>query len=299
MSARLGAGFLNLNKPLGITSHDAVARTRRRYRGLTGVKKAGHAGTLDPLADGVLVICLGGATRLSQYMMRTRKVYRATVKLGTTTTTDDAEGDILNETDPAGLSLADIEAALPAFVGEIQQIPPMYSAVKVGGRKLYELARAGQVIEREPRKARIHAIRARAWRQPLLDLEVECGSGVYIRSLARDLGEALAVGGSLAGLTRIASGIFHLRDSVSLECVEQGESWLERLVSPYDALERHPRLFVQADEIKRLRQGQFIARPAEATAEEVFAFDSERELVAILQPRGPEWKPRKVFQSRA
>ncbi len=295
MSEHRAAGFLNVNKPLHLTSHDVVAQTRRHYRRLTGSRKVGHAGTLDPLAEGVLVICLGAATRLSDYVMRSRKIYRAEITLGVTTASYDAAGGVLSRRCPDHITRADIERALPRFVGDIEQIPPMFSAVKVDGVKLYELARRGETVQREPRSVSVYSIEILAWRNPVVEIEVACGAGTYIRSLAHDLGAALGVGACLSGLTRVASGAFTLRDSLPLDAIEGSGDWLRRVISPYEALTAYPRVRLDDEEIARLRQGRFISRPPECDAETVFAFDGGRRLVAILEPRAQLWKPRKVF----
>ena len=299
MSEIPAAGFLNVNKPLHLTSHDVVARVRRHYRALTGSRKAGHAGTLDPLADGVLVICLGAATRLSEFIMRGRKIYRAEITLGATTSTYDAAGEILECTPAKHLQLSDIQRALPQFIGEIEQVPPMYSAIKVGGTKLYELARQGKTIERKARAVTIHAIVVRSWRRPVLELEIECGSGVYIRSLAHDLGAALGVGGYLSGLTRTASGAFRIGDSLNLDSIATDGAWMHKIIAPYDALGDYTRVHLNTEEVENLRHGRFIRRPTDMANHIVFAFDRANRLVALLEPRAELWKPRKVFLSEA
>ena len=292
------AGFLNLNKPLNMTSHDAVAAIRRRCRASGGKMKVGHAGTLDPLADGVLIICLGAATRLSEYMMRSRKVYRARVAFGASTDTYDAEGAVVARRDPSQLQLADIRAALPQFIGEIRQLPPMYSAVKVKGKKLYELARAGKTIARAQRKVTVHSIEVIAWDLPQLELEIQCGAGTYIRSLANDLGDALDVGAYLAGLTRIASGAFHIDQSIALDTALDDEDWTRHIVSPFDALADQACATLAADDVERVQQGRMIDRPGGVQAATVFAFDADRQLVAVLEARDDCWKPHKVFPLR-
>ncbi|MCY3573064.1 MAG: tRNA pseudouridine(55) synthase TruB [Chloroflexi bacterium] len=289
------SGFLNINKPLRMTSHDVVARIRRRSREQGKALKVGHVGTLDPLAGGVLVICLGAATRLSEYMMRGQKGYRAKVRLGIVTSSYDAAGEVIQRADASQITLAEIRAALPQFIGEIQQVPPMHSAIKVQGRKLYELARQGKTITRQPRAITIQSLQVRAWQSPLLELEIRCGSGTYIRSLAHDLGAALGVGAHLAGLTRTASGNFTLADSLELEALLQCPDWSPHIVPPWRALCDYPRLELAADDITRLRNGQFIERRGKLDAPAVFGFDRHQNLVAILQPRGERWKPRKVF----
>ena len=293
------AGFLNINKPLRITSHDVVARIRRRAREQGNRLKVGHAGTLDPLADGVLVVCLGAATRLSDYMMRGQKSYRATVHLGIDTSTYDAAGEVVRRADASQLTIDEIHAALPQFIGTLEQLPPMHSAIKVGGRKLYELARQGKTIARQPRAVSIHSIQARAWDSPLLELDIDCGSGTYIRSLAHDLGEALGVGAHLASLTRTASGNFTLADSLDLDALLQCQDWSRHIVAPWCALRDYPRLELADDEVARLRHGMFIDRRDSLDAPLVFGFDAHRHLVAILQPRGDRWKPHKVFPPAA
>lgn len=295
MSERAAAGFLNLNKPLGQTSHDIVARVRRHYRSITGAKKVGHAGALDPLADGVLVICLGAATRLSDYIMRGRKTYQAQIQFGASTTTYDAAGEILERKCADQITRADIERALPRFIGDIEQVPPMYSAIKVRGKKLYELARQGQTIEREPRPITIHSMKILAWRNPVLELEIACGAGTYIRSLAHDLGAELGVGGYLSGLTRTVSGAFELRDSLPLEAINESGEWLRHIISPYEALMAYTRVKLDAEDIDRLRHGRFICRQPNIADRTVFAFDAAKQLVAVLEPRAERWIPRKVF----
>ncbi len=292
-------GFLNISKPLRITSHDVVARIRRQARERGTPIKVGHAGTLDPLADGVLVVCLGAATRLSDYMMRGQKSYRATLQLGIATSTYDAAGEVVRRADASQLTIDDIHAALPQFIGTLEQLPPMHSAIKVGGKKLYELARQGKTIARQPRAVTIHSIQVRAWNSPMLELDIDCGSGTYIRSLAHDLGEALGVGAHLASLTRTASGNFTLADSLDLDALLKCQDWSRQLVAPWCALRDYPRLELAADEVARLRQGLFIDRRDCVDAPSVFGFDAHRHLVAILQPRGDRWKPHKVFPPAA
>lgn len=299
MSEIPAAGFLNLNKPLHLTSHDVVAHVRRHYRTLTGSRKVGHAGTLDPLAEGVLVVCLGAATRLSEYIMRGRKTYRAEITLGATTTTYDAAGEILESKPAEHLRLADIQRVLPQFIGDIKQVPPMYSAIKVGGKKLYELARQGETIERIARAVTIYAIDILSWSSPVLELEIECGSGVYIRSLAHDLGAALGVGGYLSGLTRTASGAFKIGESLNFDSITTDGEWLHGITSPYDAFVDYARVNLKAEEIENLRYGRFIRRPPDMADHAVFAFDGANRLVAVLEPRAELWKPRKVFLSEA
>ena len=288
-------GFLNVNKPLRLTSHDVVAQVRRRYKELTGSKKVGHAGTLDPLATGVLVLCLGGATRLSDYVMHTTKQYRAQIKLGQTTTTYDAEGDVVTEADASHITQADVEAILPQFTGDIQQIPPMYSAIKVDGQKLYDLARDGQTIERKARDITISSLKILSWQSPVFELDVVCSSGTYIRSLAYDIGQALGVGAYLSGLERLASGNFHVDSSLTLDTIMNDDSWLEHIISPKDALSDRPSIILTPEELELIQNGQFIARTSDDEVEYMYAYTAEGEFAAILTIRDEFWKPHKVF----
>ena len=288
-------GFLNVNKPLKLTSHDVVARVRRRYKVLSGSKKVGHAGTLDPLATGVLVLCLGGATRLSDYVMHTTKQYRAEITLGQTTTTYDTEGEVTSQQDVSRISQADIEAILPQFTGDIQQTPPMYSAIKVDGQKLYHLARKGKIIEREAREVTISGLQITSWDQPKFELDVVCSSGTYIRSLAYDIGQVLGVGAYLSGLERVASGNFHVEFTISLDTIMNDEDWHKHIISPKDALRDRPTIILKDDEIKAVQNGQFIARMDQKPVDHLFAFTADGQLVAILTPRDRFWKPHKVF----
>ncbi|EDX85956.1 tRNA pseudouridine synthase B, putative [Synechococcus sp. PCC 7335] len=212
-------GFINLNKPVGWTSHDCVARTRK----LLGTKKIGHGGTLDPLATGVLPLAVGRATRLLQYLPE-GKAYRAVIRFGVITTTDDLEGNIAKQQDATELEEAAVDAALSQFIGKIEQVPPMYSAIQVEGRRLYDLARAGKAVEVPKRVVTIEHLVSQSWKpgvQPELTVDIKCGAGTYIRSLARDLGEAVGTGATLAGLTRTYSSGFKLTDSLTLENLEK------------------------------------------------------------------------------
>ena len=213
------SGFINLNKPKGWTSHDCVARLRR----LLSIKKIGHSGTLDPLATGVLPIAVGRATRLIQYLP-SGKAYRATVRFGVVTSTDDLEGEVLSQQSAAHLQLSDVEAVLPRFIGVLSQTPPMYSAVQVKGKRLYELARKGQEVAVPVREVVVHSLKVVDWtagEAAELVLDVDCGPGTYIRSLARDIGAAVGTGATLTGLVRSRSNGLALSDSVTLEEVEK------------------------------------------------------------------------------
>lgn len=248
-------GFLNLNKPAQFTSHDCVARLRRLLR----LKRIGHGGTLDPAATGVLPIAVGRATRLLQYLSH-EKAYCATIRFGITTTTDDLEGEILTQTPAPELTLEQIQQNLPLFVGKIQQIPPSFSAIQVGGKRLYDLARAGAGVEAPVRTVEVHQIKIVDWQPgkfPELDLSITCGTGTYIRSIARDLGAALHTGGTLAALSRTASSGFLLENSLTLETVSaQLEAGTLTLTSPETALHHLPQLALADLPATRWQQGQ-------------------------------------------
>jgi tRNA pseudouridine55 synthase len=250
-------GFLNLNKPIGLTSHDCVAKVRRLLR----LKRVGHAGTLDPAAMGVLPIAIGKATRLLQFL-RHDKAYRATVRLGVCTTTDDLEGEILHTRSTLGLGLETVLSALKAFQGKIQQVPPNYSAIQVQGQRLYDLARQGKEIVVEPRTVEVFQIGVLAWRsgeQAELDLEIACGPGTYIRAIARDLGQMLQTGGTLAALLRTQSSGFLLAESLTLEALEsQLVQSTFQPIAPEVAVAHLSPLFLNAETAHRWCCGQRI-----------------------------------------
>ncbi|MBD2330097.1 tRNA pseudouridine(55) synthase TruB [Alkalinema sp. FACHB-956] len=253
-------GFLNLNKPLGMTSHDCISRLRR----LLKTKKIGHAGTLDPAADGVLPIAVGRATRLLQFLP-TGKAYCAIVRFGVTTNTDDLEGEILTQQAVPQLTLDGVQAAIPQFIGTMQQIPPAFSAIQVQGQRLYDLARSGKAVDVPMRTVEVSAIELLAWRGgefPEIDLAVACGGGTYIRAIARDLGQAVGTGATLAGLTRTASGGFDLAASVTLETIaQQVEAHEFHLVPPEQVLQHLPVWCLEPELARRWCLGQRIFFP--------------------------------------
>ncbi len=210
-------GLVIVDKAAGMTSHDVVARVRR----LAGTRKVGHAGTLDPMATGVLVLGLNRATRLLGHLMLTEKAYDATIRLGVATTTDDAEGEVTATTEVGHLDEAAIRAALAGFVGDIEQVPTAVSAIKVDGKRAYQRVRDGEEVELKARRVTVHELTVTAIRGPEVDISVRCSSGTYIRAIARDLGTALGVGGHLTALRRTAVGRFDLAQAHSLE--ELGE----------------------------------------------------------------------------
>jgi len=267
-------GFLNLNKPVGFTSHDCVAKVRR----LLQMKRVGHAGTLDPAAIGVLPIALGKATRLLQFL-RQDKAYRATVRLGISTTTDDLEGETLLARPVATLDLVTVTAALQQFQGTIQQVPPNYSAIQVQGKRLYDLARAGETIAVKSRTVQVFSLEVLGWRLgafPEVDLAIACGPGTYIRSIARDLGNSLKTGGTLAALTRTASSGFDLAASLTLETLEaQQEQGFFQPIEPVAALTHLSKISLSAAIARRWCQGQRIVIKPDAENHWVEETDTE------------------------
>jgi len=264
-------GIISVNKAVGMTSHDVVAIARR----LTKQRRIGHAGTLDPAADGVLPLCLGQATRLVEYLSASGKAYRATIRFGVVTDTYDREGSVVREA-PVALTEAQIAAALPTFLGEQMQKPPIYSAIKRNGQPLYALARAGQEVVVEARPVQIDALRIVAWESPDLTLDVECGKGTYIRSLAYDLGELLGPGAHLAALTRTRSGPFTLAMSVTLEALEAAladGSWRNHLFAPDEALLDWRAAILAPTSETRLRNGQLLRFDGVAAGAESVARD--------------------------
>lgn len=228
-------GFLVVDKPIGMTSHDVVDAARRWL----GIRRVGHLGTLDPLATGVLPLAIREATKLVPFLAEGEKVYVGTLRLGVATDTHDAEGRVTYRHDGPLPDEEHLRAALAAFVGEIDQVPPMFSSVKHGGVPLYRLARQGREVEREPRRVRIRELRMRSYEPPDVGIEVVCSPGTYVRTLAADLGQRLGCGGHLSGLRRIRSGPFCIEQAVTVgaceEMAEQGRLE-ERLIAPEDAL---------------------------------------------------------------
>ena len=245
-------GVLLLDKPLGLSSNDALQKAKRLYR----AEKAGHTGTLDPLATGLLPLCFGAATKFSQISLDADKSYRATLKLGVTTTTADAEGDVLQQRDVA-VARADVEAACARFTGPILQTPPMHSALKRDGKPLYEYARAGIDVEREARAVTIHSVDIIEGDHDAWTLDVRCSKGTYIRTLAEDIGEALGCGAHLTALRRIATGHFSVLRCVTLEVLEaMAEDQRLACLLPVEALlDGHTRVMLDADNAGRFLSG--------------------------------------------
>ena len=293
-------GFLNVRKPKGPTSSRIVEQIRRWSK----ADRVGHGGTLDPEADGVLPIGLGYGTRLIEFIPEP-KVYRAEVLLGVETDTYDQAGTVLSTRDTSGIDRAMVEAACAGFVGDIQQRPPAFSALKREGQPLYKLARQGVIVEVEPRPVHIEAIEVQAWESSVATLLVTCGKGTYIRSLAHDIGEVLGCGGSLQALTRTQVGGFTIEGSVSIDDVrlafDEGHGGL--LLYPIDFVVRHWQA-VSLDDAQAMcavqGKGIEVAGVASLGAIERYAAYHEDRLLALLEPL-PEsslWHPFKVFPAR-
>lgn len=288
-------GILIIHKPSGWTSHDVVARVRN----IVGQKKVGHAGTLDPLATGVLLVCLGQATRVAEYLMDHDKVYQARIRLGVATDTYDAEGQVTHRAEVVGITRDQVERELGGMVGQIDQTPPMYSAIKHRGTPLYRLARRGQEIARKPRKVDIKQLQILDWSLPDVEIGIHCSKGTYVRALAHDLGQRLGCGAYLVELIRIASGRFSLADAVSLKELEaafaQGQGI--DLIKPMDAaLDAFPSVMVDPETARRITFGQRVTLPEQAEAQLCRAYAGDGQLVALLRNLGDGiWRPHKVF----
>jgi tRNA pseudouridine55 synthase len=244
-------GLLNLNKPAGWTSRQAVDRVAR----LVKPAKAGHAGTLDPLATGVLVICVGQATRLIGFVQEQPKTYRAEFLLGKRSDTDDVTGNVVDVALDRIPERDEVGSALAGFVGRIQQVPPQFSAVHVDGRRAYKLARRGEAVELSPRTVEIHGIDLMRYEFPRLELKIACGSGTYIRSIGRDLGETLGCGAVMSELRRTAIGAFAIEDAIDPETMT-AESLRSQLLPAMTAVAHLPRYVCTADDIAELRHGR-------------------------------------------
>ena len=282
---QINGGFLNINKPAGMTSMDVIRIVRR----LTGQRKVGHGGTLDPDATGVLPICIGRATRFIDRFVQGRKVYEATATFGTSTDTYDASGRVTAKSDASTITREVIEAALPGFMGEISQIPPMYSAIKVKGVRLYKLAREGKEIEREPREVMVYGLDITSWDSPTLELRIECGSGFYARSVVHDLGQALGNTAHLGKLIRSQVGRFALGEAVTLEGLEESTKagdW-EQMLHPIDtALLDLPAIVVDPFQEEAIGFGKSIqpgSRASANDASQVRAYNRKGELIALME----------------
>lgn len=293
------SGVLVVDKPVGMTSHDVVQVIRNG----TGLRRAGHTGTLDPRASGVLVILVGPAVRLSEYVSASDKRYQAIIRLGSTTDTFDAEGKFTRSNQPVDVTEAQFEEVLKSFIGEIEQTPPPYSAVKVQGRKAYEMARQGEEVDLAPRKIQVHHLEVLEWAPPEVVVDVHCSSGTYVRSLANDLGEKLGCGAYLVGLRRTKSGRFSLRDATPLRKLQEAftaGNWYQYLIPAAEALGDWPAVELSPDEVEAVRHGHRVKVKEGNTEAKVRGVSTQGELVALMEiataeDGSSEWQPRKVF----
>jgi tRNA pseudouridine55 synthase len=287
-------GLLVIDKPTGPTSHDIVNIVRRGAQ----IRKVGHTGTLDPYASGVLLILLGSATRLAEYLLEVDKEYLATIRFGAATSTFDASGPI-TATRPFTFREETLEAKMQTFVGERLQVPPIYSAIKVGGRKAYDLARSGEEVELTPRKVHIYELALLRWESPNAVVRVRCSRGTYIRSIAHDIGEAMESHAHLVTLRRIRLGPFSVERATPLEELKRRflEGTWEKIAMPASAiLEGWATVQLTAEETEKLRNGIAIPAPAGATGR-ARAITPDGELLAVVEvdPAAQTWQPRKVL----
>ena len=290
------SGVLVVDKPVGMTSHDVV----QTIRAGTNIRRAGHTGTLDPHASGVLVVLIGPAVRLSEYVSASDKRYQAIIELGVETDTYDGDGSITRRS-PVEITSEEFETALSGFIGQIEQKPPAYSALKVQGRKAYEMARNGEDVELEPRLINVYNLELLEWDPPEAVIDVYCSSGTYVRSLAHDLGEILGCGANLIGLRRTKSGQFALRDAVPLRKLQEAfvnGDWYKYLIPAAEALGDWYSVELTSEQIDAVRHGHRVPALEEVEPNKwARAISEQGELVALMEydAETQEWQPRKVF----
>lgn len=274
-------GVLLLSKPRGLTSNAALQRTKRLFQ----AEKAGHTGTLDPLAEGLLPVCFGEATKFSSYQLEADKGYRAEICLGITTATGDVEGEVLHSSQ-VNVDAARLHEVINAYIGEIMQVPPMYSALKVQGKPLYTYARAGEEIVRQARKVQIRSIKVLKFDSPQLEIEVRCSAGTYIRTLAEDIGVSLGCGGAhLTGLLRLSSGGFRLEQAIELEVLETLTlAQQDALLLPMDVLVKHlPKLDVDSVGVQALTYGRPFMMALASVTGLCRAYDEEHHFLGLVE----------------
>lgn len=300
MTAPMHCGIFNVDKPFGWTSHNIVGLVRR----LAGQRQVGHAGTLDPRATGVLLVMVGAATRLSDYLMHGRKCYLARVTLGVRTATDDGEGEIVEIRSTETVTRERVVAALGAFRGAISQLPPTFSAIKQGGVPAYRKARSGAPPQLTPREVRIEAVALTAMAGDVLDILVWCSAGTYIRSLARDLGESLGCGAHLAALRRLSSGAFTVRDAYGvgeLRRLAADGALGEALWPPDVAVSTLPTVIVDTEMVDAVLHGKSAPAAASSGASEARILSADGRLLALAEfdRLTDAWQPRKVLVGRS
>lgn len=291
-------GVLLLNKPVGVSSNHALQRVKRIFF----AAKAGHTGSLDPLATGMLPICFGEATKISAFLLEADKRYSVSCQLGITTTTGDGEGEILQTVDVPEITISDIEKVCQRFIGEIEQIPPMYSALKHEGQRLYKLARQGIVVERKPRKITIHSLHVSDYQDGIIDLEVFCTKGTYVRTLIEDIGKALGCGGHVSRLHRLSVGPYEgeMFDIESIEALSDGRDYsaLDSILLPIDSgIASWPDVKLEANAAFYIGQGQAVQVPHAPTEGWVRLYDQHKFMgVGEIQDDGLV-APRRMIQA--
>ena len=292
-------GIFNIDKPYGITSMDVI----RQIRNATNISKVGHGGTLDPLASGVIPVAIGNSTRLLEYILNNNKKYLAEITLGVSTNTYDREGEITKQADTSHINQQDIEELLKNFTGEMSQIPPMYSAIKSNGKKLYSLARKGINVERPPRTTIVYSILLKSYDNPIMKIEISCSKGFYVRSLANEIGELLNCGAHLTNLRRTASGSFSISQSNKLSTVIEkilcGDT-KDILLDPTDYLENIDQIYLSENETNLVKSGRRIKLSTQYSLKNInmaLGFNADKSFLAILLPdyKTSEWYPKKVF----
>lgn len=286
-------GILPVDKPEGPTSHDVVARARRALR----LRRIGHTGTLDPFASGLLLLCLGPATRLAEYLTALPKSYRAVLRLGQRTDTDDGTGRVIGESDAwRTVTETDLRAALAGQTGELDQLPPVYSAKKIDGERMYAAARRGEEVQRKPVRVTVYATELIRFEPPHVEFTVDCSSGTYIRSIARDVGDALGVGGHLTSLRRTRVGRFGVESAVSVEGMDDAETVRETLIPPAAALSHLPSFTVGDAGLRALGHGSAVPVTSDLPAgRPVAIYSAAGDLIAVGERDGDLLRPRKVF----
>ena len=287
-------GLLFIDKPAGPTSHDIVNRIRQ----LSGIRRIGHTGTLDPLASGLLIICVGRATRLSEYLADLPKSYLTIIRLGQETDTYDAEGEIIRE-HPVQVTEKQLFEALDQFHGRINQLPPMFSAVKHEGQPLYKYARQGRSVPRSPRTVTIHKIEIENWESPNLELSIDCSSGTFIRSLAHDLGNALQCGGHVASLRRMAIGAHTIDQAVSPDELTN-ENWTSFLKPAETSVSHLPKVHLSTQDAANIMHGlQVPIHDDHLQGSLVQAYDSDGQFIGVLESEDSNWHGKKVLYDQS
>ncbi|EKD49146.1 MAG: tRNA pseudouridine synthase B [uncultured bacterium] len=288
------SGFINLNKPSGITSHGAAQKLKK----ITGIRRIGHTGTLDPFATGVLVIAIGKTTKLIEFVMKTDKEYLADIVLGRETDTFDRMGKVTKESKDASIVNAkDIKTALKKFTGDIKQMPPKFSALKIKGTPAYKLAREGKNFELKPRPVKIYEVKLIEFRPPFVRVNIKCSSGTYIRSFANDIGKALKCGAYLENLQRLTVGDFNIKDSVKLDDITE-KNFEEKILPASTVAKDMASINLDEDQVKRVKLGQRMKTEEDFSKEKNIAlFDKEKNLIAVgsFDANKKEIKPEKVL----